>query len=142
MQIEHRITPEDITADYVLSGAGSLSFLFGSNKSGIHGGGAANFAHKELGAEWGVAFGPTGHCFALPTKDFNVVDTLPISEIKTYVDGFIEHARLTPGVRYLVTEIGCGLAGYEPKDIAPLFEGAVSLDNISLPQRFWEILGG
>jgi hypothetical protein len=114
-------------------------FCFGSNLLGAHGAGAARFAAKKFGAEAGVGFGPTGQCYALPTKDHNI-RTMKIEEIKPFVELFITEARLDPERNYLVTEVGCGLAGFEPKDIAPLFKDAKDVPNIHLPQRFWDII--
>ena len=65
---------------------------------------------------------------------------LPVSEIKFYVDTFIEFAKENPNLTFLVTEIGCGLSKFKPKDIAPLFEGAIELENVHLPTRFWHKL--
>ena len=113
-------------------------FVFGSNEAGKHGKGAALTAKEKFGAVQGEGFGHRGMSFAIPTKDSNI-KTLPLSEIEKYVDKFILKAtgsRFT----YLVTEIGCGLAGYSPKDIAPFFEGAASLKNVYLPESFWSVL--
>ena len=41
---------------------------------------------------------------------------------------------------FLVTRIGCGIAGFTPAEIAPLFANAVNVENIHLPQDFWEEL--
>ena len=60
--------------------------------------------------------------------------------IRPYVDEFIRFARVHPELTFLVTEIGCGIAGFTPRDIAPLFRPAVDVSNIYLPQRFWEVL--
>lgn len=115
-------------------------FVFGSNLAGRYGAGAALFAVKN-GAKYGQGVGLAGQTFAIPTKDKNL-RVLPIEQIKKYVDCFIELAQLAP-LRFktlLVTKIGCGLAGYTPADIAPLFKDAISVDNIYLPAEFWEVL--
>lgn len=123
-------SPENIT--YV--GPNEV-FTFGSNESGRHGKGAAKQA-LTFGAKWGQASGLQGRTYAIPTKDKSIQRTLTIAEIKTYVDGFIEFAKEHPELTFLVTPIGCGLAGLKPKDIAPLFEEALALDNVRLPERF------
>ncbi len=105
-------------------------FVFGSNLSGIHGGGAARFAHDKFGAEMGVGVGFTGQCYAIPTKSKGITRTLEIEEIKPYVDYFIQAAKKERFKTFLVTEIGCGLAGYSPEDIAPLFKDAIDIENI------------
>ncbi|MCF3107316.1 hypothetical protein LL912_00855 [Niabella sp. CC-SYL272] len=114
-------------------------FVFGSNLAGIHGAGAAKMA-MMWGAKYGKGAGRQGQTFAIPTKDAQI-KTLPIDRIKVFVDLFVEYATLGHNT-FLVTEIGCGLSGYEPKDLAPLFYGCTYLDNVWLPQRFWDVLNG
>jgi hypothetical protein len=113
-------------------------FVFGSNLSGIHGKGAAKFALK-FGAEYGNPVGPQGQTYAIPTKNERI-KTLPLLKIEKYVKDFIEFAISNEDKIFLVTEIGCGLAGYNPSDIAPLFSMAVYVNNIHLPKSFWEVL--
>lgn len=116
-------------------------FVFGSNEAGIHGAGAAKIAKEKFGAIQGIGEGEQGQTYAIPTKDKDI-KTLDILEIRKYVLEFIEHAKKNPDKIYLVTEIGCGLAGYEPYQIAPFFSGAIELENVYLPKRFWDILNG
>jgi len=87
----------------------------------------------------GIGFGIEGQTFALPTKD-NYIRTLPLSNIQHYVREFIKVARLNPNYKFMVTLVGCGLAGLTPKQIAPMFKEAVNVENIYLPQEFWDIL--
>ncbi len=126
-----RVTPENINKLEI----GQI-FVFGSNLSGRHGKGAAKTA-LGWGAKWGQADGLQGRTYGIPTKDASVRRTLSINEIKPFVDRFIEFAKQNPQLTFLVTEIGCGLAGHKPKDVAPLFENAVTVENIHLPERFW-----
>lgn len=105
-------------------------FVFGSNESGIHGAGAAKLALK-WGAVWGQAEGLQGKSYAIPTKDKTIQNTLSISEIKLYVDRFIEYTKTRNDLIFLVTEIGCGLAGLRPKEVAPLFKDAI---DVNYPQ--------
>ncbi len=112
--------------------------MFGSNLAGIHGAGAAKQAMR-FGAEYGQAEGFQGSTYAIPTKDENL-KTLPLKRIEQKVNNFIRWAILYPRLTFLVTEIGCGLAGYKPRDIAPLFVDAVKVNNIYLPKRFWSEL--
>lgn len=98
-------------------------FVFGSNRAGIHGSGAAWFANKKFGARIGVGEGLTGQTYALPTKDSNI-KTLPLVEIKKHVDKFLKLSETLDDYKFIVTRVGCGLAGYEDKDIAPMFKGA------------------
>lgn len=114
-------------------------FVFGSNEAGRHGAGAAKFAKTNFGAKSGIGFGLSGNSFAIPTKD-KKIKTLPLRTIKEYVDRFVSFAKDNPDKTFLVTEIGCGLAGYHPKDIAPLFKDSIKLQNVWLPDRFWNEL--
>ena len=111
-------------------------FVFGSNLSGRHGKGAAKTA-LGWGAKWGQAAGLQGRTYGIPTKDASIRRTLRIDEIKPFVDDFINFAKDNPQLTFLVTEIGCGLAGYKTKDIAPLFLSALHISNIHLPEKFW-----
>ena len=114
-------------------------FVFGSNLSGRHGKGAAKTA-MTWGAKYGQANGLQGRTYGISTKDKSVRRVLSVVEIKPIVDEFIEFTKANPQLTFLVTEIGCGLSGYKPKDIAPLFEKAVEVSNIHLPARFWHKL--
>src|SRR5574344_1568442 len=109
-------------------------FVFGSNLGGFHGGGAARGAMDKFGAVWGQGVGMQGHSYAIATMQGRV-DT-----IKPYVDDFISFARTHTELIFLVTRIGCGIAGFKDKDIAPLFQEAIDIDNIILPKQYVEIL--
>jgi hypothetical protein len=63
-----------------------------------------------------------------------------VETIKPYVDEFIEFAAQHPEMTFLVTRIGCGIAGFTPMEIAPLFANAVALRNVYLPKDFWVVL--
>jgi hypothetical protein len=114
-------------------------FVFGSNLSGRHGKGAAKTA-LGWGAKWGQAAGLQGRTYGIPTKDASIRRTLTVNEIEPFVDDFIEFAKNNTNLIFLVTEIGCGLAGHKQKDIAPLFEKAINVENIYLPSKFWHKL--
>lgn len=109
-------------------------FVFGSNKEGRHLGGAARLASEKFGAQWGVGVGMTGQCYAIPTMHGG------IDEIKPYVDEFIEYAYHHLDKLFLVTRIGCGIAGFTDEQIAPLFKDARFAHNISLPESFVRVL--
>lgn len=123
-----------ITCDLVTSLAPDEVFVFGSNLGGFHGGGAARAAYNKFGAIWGRGVGMQGQSYAIPTMQGGVETIAP------YVDEFIEYAKNHSDKRFLVTEIGCGIAGFTPDEIAPLFKAAVTINNITLPSRFWEVL--
>lgn len=97
-------------------------FVFGSNEAGRHGKGAVLHAMK-LGAVPGVSFGRRGKTFAIPTKDKHL-KTLKLEQIQTYAFWFLSYARQNPNLKFFLTRVGCGLAGYTDKEIAPFFEGA------------------
>lgn len=109
-------------------------FVFGSNLRGVHGAGAAAYARKHHGAILGQGVGLQGNSYGIPTKDENI-RTLPIHEIKKYVDQFIEFAKQNYEMVFEITRVGCGLAGYTDIQIAPLFKDAP--DNCVLPAE-WE----
>ena len=111
-------------------------FVFGSNLAGSHGGGAAFIAFRKFGAKWGQGVGLQGQSYAIPTMQGGV------ETIKPYVDEFIEFARQHTEYKFLVTRIGCGIAGFQDKEIAPLFGNAVDLENVILPKEFVEAIQG
>ena len=112
-----------------------MIFVFGSNLAGRHGKGAALFAVKERGAIYGQGIGRQGNSYAIPTKDASL-KVLPLHNIAVYVQRFIDYAKEHPEVEFEVTPVGCGLAGYNPSQIAPMFKD-VPL-NCRLPEVFKE----
>lgn len=127
--MEERITPY-----YITKLADKKIFVFGSNLSGSHGGGAALLAYQKFGAVWGQGVGLQGQSYGIPTMQGGT-DT-----IQPYVDEFIEFAQSHSDLKFYVTAIGCGIAGFNPEDIAPLFKKAVEVKNIYMPSSFWAIL--
>ena len=126
-QEEKRITSSNITALQ----PGEI-FVFGSNLEGQHGGGAALLAYRKWGAIWGQGVGLQGQTYGkwgaiwgqgvglqgqtygIPTMQGGVETIAP------YVDEFIRFAQEHPKLIFLVTEIGCGIAGFRPEEIACL----------------------
>lgn len=98
-------------------------FVFGSNLSGIHGAGSAKQAYMYHGAIRGQGEGLQGDSYALPTKGYNITFMSKV-RVAYYVHRFLEFARAHPELQFKVTCVGCGLAGFTDKEIAPLFEGA------------------
>lgn len=129
----------DITDDNITSLKEGEIFVFGSNESGRHGKGAAKTAMK-WGAIYGQAEGLQGRTYGIPTVNASISNNLKPTKIKLYVDRFIVFAKEHPELKFLVTQIGCGLAGMSHKQIAPLFKDAVGIPNISLPRKFIRIL--
>ena len=119
---QKRVTPERITQL-----KDNEVFVFGSNLEGAHGGGAALLAWQKFGAIWGQGVGLQGQSYGIPTMQGGV-DT-----IKPYVDEFISFARRHPELTFLVTRIGCGIAGFTNEEISPLFKEAHDIENIVLP---------
>ena len=110
-------------------------FVFGSNTEGMHAGGAARMA-MEWGAIYGKAFGLQGKTFAIPTVDYTRSGKMSIDEIKKYVDEFLDFTIKNKDKKFLVTEIGCGIAGFKVSEIAPLFRKALEYNNVYLTERF------
>ena len=111
-------------------------FVFGSNEAGAHWKGAALQALK-FGEIRGIGEGIQGNTYGIPTKNKKIKT---LSKIKKYIQNCIKYASENNDVTFLVTSIGCGYAGYNPKDIAPLFQEAIKLNNVYLPQEFWNHL--
>jgi hypothetical protein len=119
---QKRVTPERITE----LGENEV-FVFGSNLAGAHGGGAALLAYRKFGAIWGQGVGLQGQSYGIPTMHGGV------DAIKPYVDEFIEFAKTRPDLTFLVTRVGCGIAGFTNEEISPLFAKAHDVENIVLP---------
>jgi len=113
-------------------------FVFGSNRAGRHGAGAAKFALKNHGAIWGCGVGLQGGSYGIPTKD-SLLEVLPIFSIKVYVVDFLIFALDNPTLEFDVTRIGCGLAGFRDEQIAPMFSSAPS--NCYFPTEWAPYLG-
>ena len=109
-------------------------FVFGSNLDGLHGGGAARVAYQKFGAQWGKGVGMQGKSYGIPTMHGGV------DVIKPYVDEFIEFALSNKEYTFLVTRIGCGIAGFKADEIAPLFAKAIDLENVLLPKDFVAVI--
>lgn len=110
-------------------------FVFGSNLAGRHGAGSAKEAMKRHGAIYGVPWGLQGNSYAIPTKDENL-HVLPLEQIGSHVAVFTLFASKCPHFTFEVVAIGCGLAGYQPAQIAPFFGIAQYLPNVKLPPEF------
>jgi hypothetical protein len=112
-------------------------WVFGSNLGGRHGAGAAKVARVNFRAEYGCGIGPTGSAYAIPTKTRNL-QTLPLETIQDHVAAFCQYANGNQKKLFFVTRVGCGLAGYEDKDIAPLFKDASR--NCNMPEEWRQYL--
>ena len=119
---QKRTTPEFITELQP-----NEIFVFGSNLKGMHGGGAAYIAYRKFGAIMGQGVGLQGQSYGIPTMQGGV------ETIRPYVDEFIQFAKEKKNLTFLVTRIGCGIAGFTDDEISPLFEKAHDAENIVLP---------
>ena len=134
MRSYNDIERPDFTPDYITELRPDEVFVFGSNLAGMHGGGAAWVAYRQFGAILGQGVGLQGQSYAIPTMQGGV------ETIKPYVDDFIAFAHEHPELFFYVTRIGCGIAGFLDKEIAPLFKEALVLENVCLPETFVKAL--
>lgn len=111
----------------------ALFLHVGSNALGMHHAGAARVAYNEFGAEWGNGEGLQGQSYSIPTMEGEHNTKLAIMR-------FTQYAREHPELKFLVTPVGCGIAGYTPEEIAPMFKDAAYLENVYLPISFWKVL--
>ncbi len=128
--IEPDMEKKRTTPEFITELQPNEIFVFGSNLKGMHGGGAAYIAYRKFGAIMGQGVGLQGQSYGIPTMQGGV------ETIRPYVDEFIEFAKKNKNLTFLVTRIGCGIAGFDDEDIAPLFEKAHEVENIILPPRW------
>lgn len=128
------------TPDYIDSLLPKQIFVFGSNTLGYHTGGASGTARKKFGAVWGQAEGLQGQSYAIPV-DFGK-NVRKDAEVKTAVERFIAFAKEHQELFFLVTRVGCGIAGYHDDEMAQFFKEALELKNVSLPKSFVDALNG
>ena len=126
-----------ITPNYIKELNENEVFVFGSNRQGRHGKGAALTARNKFGAIYGQSQGLQGQSYAIITKELRK-DYQPVSlqEVKEGVDTFIQFAKDNENLTFYVVELGCNLAYFTVEEIAPLFKKAVMLKNVYLPERF------
>ena len=125
--------PERITPSQVNVLADGEIFVFGSNFQGRHMGGAARVAQEKFGAVWGIGEGLQGRTYAIPTME-------GLENLAPAVQRFTSFARQHKELKFFVTAIGCGIAGYQAEEIAPLFLDAAYLANVCLPLSFWKVI--
>lgn len=125
----NRVSPDNIDTL-----AENEIFVFGSNAGGQHAGGAAAFAVQNFGAVWGQGEGLQGQSYAIPTME-------GLENLQAAVDRFTQFAYEHPELHFLVTRVGCGIAGYSVDQIAPMFRNCARLENVALPEDFWSVLG-
>lgn len=123
-----RVTPSQVN----ILADGEI-FVFGSNFQGRHMGGAARVAQEKYGAVWGIGEGLQGQSYAIPTME-------GLENLAPAVQRFTSFARQHRELKFFVTAIGCGIAGYQPEEIAPMFLDAAYLPNVYLPLSFWKVI--
>ena len=128
------------TPDYIDTLLPKQIFVFGSNALGYHTGGASGTARKKFGAVWGQAEGLQGQCYAIPV-DYGK-NVRKDGEVRAAVGRFVTFAKEHPDMFFLVTRVGCGIAGYHDEEMAQFFIDALNLKNVSLPKSFVDALGG
>ena len=133
-RVYNGIERPEFTPERIIELKADEVFVFGSNLEGMHGGGAAWVAFQKFGAVLGCGVGLRGQSYAIPTMQGGV------ETIKPYTDEFVSFAAAHPELFFYVTRIGCGIAGFREKEIAPLFSGAVGLENVCLPEGFVKVL--
>lgn len=134
IDIENREIHERITPDRITELKENEIFVFGSNADGIHGGGAARYAMDHFGAIMGQGHGLQGKSYAIDSMS-------GIAILAKEIKAFAAFAKTYPNKIFLVTRIGCGIAGRRDTEVAPLFECCKDINNVSLPKSFWEIIG-
>ena len=125
--------PERITPSQVNILADGEIFVFGSNFQGRHMGGAARVAQEKYGAVWGIGEGLQGNSYAIPTME-------GLENLAPAVQRFTSFAKQHQELKFFVTAIGCGIAGYQADEIAPFFLNAAYLPNVYLPLSFWKVI--
>ena len=90
-------------------------------------------ALDKFGAVWGQGVGLQGQSYAIPTMEGGV------ETIKPYVDEFIDFVKQHPEYQFLLTRVGCGIAGFTDEEIAPLFGEALKLENVIFPKAFIDV---
>ena len=128
------------TPDYIDTLLPKQIFVFGSNALGYHTGGASGTARKKFGAVWGQAEGLQGQCYAIPV-DYGK-NIRKDEEVRAAVGRFVTFAKEHPDLFFLVTRVGCGIAGYHDEEMAQFFIDALNLKNVTLPKSFVDALGG
>lgn len=125
--------PTNVTPSQVNVLADGEIFVFGSNFHGAHMGGAARVAKEKYGAVWGIGEGLQGKSYAIPTME-------GLENLAPAVQRFTSFAKQHQELKFFVTAIGCGIAGYQPEEIAPMFLEAARLPNVFLPISFWKVI--
>lgn len=127
------ITTDRVTPEHISRLGTKEVFVFGSNGAGRHLGGAARYAMDHFGAVMGNGHGPQGKCYA--------IDTMSGPDVMARdVKAFVAYAQQHPDTTFLVTPIGCGIAGLRPADVAPHFQCCKDMENVTLPEAFWKVI--
>ena len=93
-------------------------FVFGSHASGHHAGGAARQAVRQFGAIVGQGEGVQGQSYALPTMH-------GVDAFRRAIATFVAVAAAHPEFEFLLTKVGCGIAGYPEEQVIAMFREAL-----------------
>ena len=114
-------------------------FVFGSNLNGNHAGGAAKLAHEKFGAETGVGEGLTGQSYAFPTLN-KEMQKVSLEDLQISRDLLYRCADENKDKIFLLTKVGCGIAGFTEEEMKDIFKGE-SPKNIIMPAG-WKVIKG
>ncbi len=109
-------------------------FVFGDNERAQHGAGAALHAVRNFGAVDGK-HGLVGQSYGIATKDAQI-RVLPLSRIEQHIKTYNDFVKTRPDLTFYTTLIGCGLSGFSPNDIGPLFQKYTWPENVIMPKEF------
>lgn len=126
--------PKLVTPELVESLKPGQVYVYGSDLLGLHVGRTARLAVEKFGAVMGEGSGLWGQSYGIPTMQG------PAERVKPYVEEFTDFAKYHRDMKFLVTKVGCGIAGFDAREIAPMFKEASELKNVWLPQEFWDVL--
>ena len=110
-------------------------FVFGSNANGNHTGGAARQAVENFGAIMGQAKGLQGQSYAIVTLD-EAMQRVPLAYIGEQLNELNELAKKTPDKRFLLTLVGCGIAGFDIAEIKGECVKITWAPNVVVPFEF------
>ena len=110
-------------------------FVFGSNARGEHTGGAARQAVECFGAVMGQAKGLQGQSYAIVTLD-EAMQRVPLAYVGEQLNELNELAKKTPDKRFLLTLVGCGIAGFDIAEIKGECVKIAWATNVVVPFEF------
>ena len=110
-------------------------FVFGSNANGNHAGGAARQALESFGAIMGQAEGLQGQSYGIVTLDKDM-QKVSLDYIKEQLVKLNDFAKKNDDKVFLLTLIGCGIAGFSIEEIKSVVAEIEWAKNIDIPEEF------